>query len=108
MSTITLYRVAVTSLASYLGAEISAKPLMRDSVDEIAWHSQGAVNATRWHSRRYGEEPFTTKRHAKDRRGSGKAPLYDKIYSPSLSIFGIGTHYSIWGAIRRSCWKMNF
>jgi hypothetical protein len=58
------------------------------------------VNTTRWHSRRYGEEPFTTKRHAKDRRGSGIAPVYDKIYSPSLSIFGIGTHYSIWGAIK--------
>ena len=26
--------------------------------------------------------------------------MYDKIYSPSLSIFGIGTHYSIWGAIK--------
>jgi hypothetical protein len=107
MSTITLYRVAVTSLASYLGAEISAKPLMRDSVDEIAWHSQGAVNATRWHSRRYGEEPLRPSGTRKTAEAP-EAPLYDKIYSPSLSIFGIGTHYSIWGAIRRSCWKMNF
>ena len=38
------------------------------------WERDMKATINSLHSRRYGEEPFTTKRHAKDRRSGGNKP----------------------------------
>jgi Bifunctional DNA primase/polymerase, N-terminal len=98
------------------------KPGVVVCVDEIGtslFQKILARNAGRWevdmkatintlHSRRFGDEPFATKRHAKDRKSNGDKPAHDKVHSPSLSIFGIGTHDQVWGAIKSAVLEDGF
>ena len=54
------------------------------------WERDIKASLNSLHSRQIGNEPFATKRHAKDRRGS-KELTREEVQSPSLTIFGVGT-----------------
>ena len=71
------------------------------------WERDIKASLNSLHSRQIGNEPFATKRHAKDRRGS-KELTREEVQSPSLTIFGVGTPDSIWKAIKSAVLEDGF